>query len=83
MSAATPNDGDRAQAINVFGLTHGADLKHVEQAFADARAEAREALREAIVEGNGTHDCPACRPAGSGTLLDGRDCPLCEGWGHL
>ena len=39
-------------------------------------------LLEALAEGRGTHDCPACN--GTGALsYDGRKCPLCDGWASL
>lgn len=43
-------------------------------------------LLEALAEGRGTHDCPACNrgQATVGVLAyDGRTCPLCAGWGSL
>lgn len=44
-------------------------------------------LLSELVEGSGTHDCPACNRGGpattTGVLEDGRRCPLCGGWGTL
>ena len=85
-------DADYDQATG--GLMEWSDLDGNEQghfrslavaAIAAYRAAqdggAEEAVRRVLIDGNGTHDCPACDCTGA--LRDERTCPLCDGWGYL
>jgi RecJ-like exonuclease len=47
----------------------------------DDSERVRRLILDALIEGNGTHDCPACDC--TGVLRDKRTCPLCDGWGYL
>jgi rubrerythrin len=69
-----------------------ADDAH-ESGYAEGIAAGLRPVLDELIDGQETHDCPACNPnprvrrstVGTlvGTLVDGRRCPLCGGYGAL
>lgn len=81
-----PTDRDREVArelLHALGLSWPIETElNVAAIIATARAEERRRIVAELIEGRGSHDCPAC--GDTGALPYGSSvCPLCEGYGKL